>query len=274
MFSSGPQTILRTNPLAARLLTAAALFLLWRAGYRYLFEQDSGLGFRILSLPVVFLLGLAALNDALHMARLGRRPSAWWLAAGLLVIVGGIGFDGLAALAVTPDLHLETDPVIVTLWENRYPDWILYFTMGVGRLLSALIASALWTAFLRHVPIYLELIWSMDPHGLLQFLLTAIGFNPPRPFLRRRPGRYSRLYRLFCVCTLMLIAPFGRWLDGLDWLISRKILTGQPLAAWETQLYAFNRSDFLAYGGEQLVIGLAFLLWLTFAYLGRQHWRR
>lgn len=272
MLSLSLQTISRVKDPIARLWTAAILYLLWWTAYKFLLQQGNGLGFRLLSLPFLFAIEVAAVADSLSLARVGRRPPAAPLVTGILLIVGGIWLDGTTTILLTPDFQLEDNPVIMTLRLARYPDWTLYFVWAAAHIMFTILACALWTAFLRHIPAYLHLIWAMDPHGWLQFLLTGLGINPRRPFIRQRPRSYPRAYRLFWICALALIAPFSRWLRGFEWLMVRKILNGQTLAAWEEQLVGFAHR-FLYAGGEILFVGLAFLLWLSLAYFSRRHWR-
>lgn len=272
MLSLSLQTVSRAKDPIARLWTAAILYLLWRTAYGYFLGQNSGLGFRLLSPPFIFALAATAVADSLSLARLGRRPPAMPLVAGILLIIGGIGLDSVATVLLTPDFQLEDHPVIVTLRLAHYPDWMLYTVWAAAQSLFTVLACALWTAFLRHIPAYLNLIWAMDPHGWLQFLLTGLGVNPRRPFIRQRPRSYPRLYRFFWICALALIVPVSHWLRGFEWLMVRKILNGQPLAAWEEELIGFAHRFFYA-GGDILFVGLAFLIWLSLAYFSRRRWR-
>ncbi|MBN2388914.1 MAG: hypothetical protein JXB85_18005 [Anaerolineales bacterium] len=270
--SQNLQIVAQSKRHVGGLLGMILVFVLWGFGFEAL--QTAGIWerARIWSTYIILLLEFQALRTSLQLARLGRRPSPLLMWTGFLVIVGGIWFDVLATIAVSPGLEMEANPIIATFRDARYPDWLLYFIGAAAQVMLTLLSCVLWAAFLRHAPVYLNLLWALDPHNLFQFVLTSLGLNPHRPFVKQRPDLFPRTYRIFWPIVLVLIAPFNRLLLGLSWMIIRKGLAGEALTALETGIRDFTSTVFMDWM-QLILVGAAFLLWLLIAYASGRHWQ-
>jgi hypothetical protein len=248
----------RSKRDSAQLLWFVFLYLSWYILLKIL--QHFGIGERFW---IIYGYGLLSLlfwgtAAAVRLARSGgRRPPPLPLWTGLALIVGGIWFDIGVTLVLTPDLAREANQAIHFFWAARYPDWFLYAYMFAWQGGVTVMAGAIWIAFLRHIPAYLNLVWTMDPRNLFQFLAASLGVNLDRPAIRWRRGEFPRSYRLVWICALsMNTEPFGRYVVALDWL-------GKVPDSWGWTM------DIIGTGAALLTAAL-FLLWLTGVYISRR----
>lgn len=162
---------------------------------------------------------VAVLFLSLRLARTGSAqfPRAWAY-IGMAVYITGIWLDVLSTVVGTPDLAHEGNLYIVFGLRFHMPVLALYALAFFAQLGLTVLSCALWLSFLRHHRTLLNIIWSMGPKGLIQFLWVSLGGNLASTKSLPNPELYDRSYRLVWPVVLCLTEPISRFYLGLQWV--------------------------------------------------------
>ncbi|MFN0187775.1 MAG: hypothetical protein ACKVQV_03660 [Bacteroidia bacterium] len=177
---------------------------------------------------------------------------------GCFILVLSIWFDVFTTIIVNPDLNREGNPFIMMAKAFSAPLWTMYLLGFFAQLGITIISCALWISYLRHYRIYLRTIWNAKPRNLFEFIWVGFGGNLKPQKLDTQIEKIPRSYRFVWVLVICMIAPFPRWVYGLEWL-------GVPIRV-KLIPYIGNGIFLLEYFIAALV-GISFIIWLSFHYL-------
>lgn len=213
------------------------------------------LPFMIIALCIEFVL----IINSILLAQTGlvSYPKGYAI-GGCFILVLSIWFDVFTTIIVNPELSQEGNPFIRMAKEFSAPLWTMYLLGFFAQLGITVISCALWISYLRHYKIYLGTIWDTKPRNLFEFIWVAFGGNLKPQKINNQIEKTPRSYRFVWVLFLCMIAPFPRWVYGLEWL-------GVPIRL-KLLPYIGNGIFLLEYFIASLV-GISFIIWLSFHYL-------
>lgn len=146
------------------------------------------------------------------------------LFAGLVLIIGGAFFDITNTILHSPDLSLESNPLILFLFNYNFSLFYIYCMSFLGQILLVTNFCLLWAVFLKAYPIMLQKAASEDFLSTSIKLLGGVNAN----FWKIMIGKVDPFFAVTSVIPVLVGLSFYRWYLGLEWLnlvpISRVIV--------------------------------------------------
>ena len=143
------------------------------------------------------------------------------LVVGLVVIIGGIGFDIGATIYHSPDLSRESNPGVRYLLDGGHGLTFVYMYGFLFQGTATAILVLLWWGYLRNYQHYLACAFVHRPASYASFIKACGGGGrltwPQHLFAVKRKEAVARYQSFWSIVPIILFNVLDRWYWGLKW---------------------------------------------------------